>query len=195
VSRTVTAGVVAGERCSARSTSVFSSPMLKGLLTKSKAPSRTASTAFCSSPKPVTMMTGVPGLLSRTLRNTSMPSMRALSLRSLMTRSNGLTRQRASACSGSVVVSISRSGRFSSSCMNRHVPGSSSRTRMREVTTVLMNDFGRARDRTPIVIAEPAWPATARLPRRRVRTAELLNPARPYFRSRCDYLLALPSKR
>ena len=42
--------------------------MLKGLLTKSNAPSRTASTAFSSSPKPVTMMTGVPGVRSRTER-------------------------------------------------------------------------------------------------------------------------------
>ena len=48
--------------CSARSTRVLSSPMLNGLLTKSNAPSRTASTAFSSSPNPVTMITGVPGV-------------------------------------------------------------------------------------------------------------------------------------
>ena len=88
--------------------------------------------------KPVTMITGVPGCSSRTARSTSMPSSRALSLRSLMTRSNGFDRQRASPCSGSLVASISRSGRLSSSCMNRVVPGSSSIRRIRDVATAVI---------------------------------------------------------
>ena len=92
MSRTVDGGGGAGDLCSARSTRPFSSLMLNGLLTKSNAPSRTASTAFSSSPKPVTMITGVPGVASRTARSTSMPSSRAFSFRSLMTRSNGLAR-------------------------------------------------------------------------------------------------------
>src|SRR5260221_14234764 len=102
--------------------------MSTGLLPKSKAPARPASTAVSRVPRPDSSTPSTAGSLALKARSRSRPPSSAFRWMSETTRSKGAASRRASASPGRSTVSISRPGATRSSRMKRQVSGSSSTT-------------------------------------------------------------------